>query len=96
MTGGFAGGELGVQQFVEKGDIKFSDSGVGCPPPFPRPPRPPGASLPPVIMHETASRVLCMCMGHAASPRAVVAADSPMCGALGWEHSIISEMCCVS
>lgn len=27
ITGGFAGGERGVQQFVEEGDIKFRDEG---------------------------------------------------------------------
>ena len=27
ITGGFAGGEMGVQQFVETGDITFSDPG---------------------------------------------------------------------
>ena len=28
ITGGFAGGEKGVKQFVESGDIKFADKGI--------------------------------------------------------------------
>ena len=28
LTGGFAGGERGLQQFVEEGDIRFADPGV--------------------------------------------------------------------
>ena len=30
VTGGFAGGEKGVKQFVESGDIKFDEKGTSC------------------------------------------------------------------
>ena len=29
VTGGFAGGERGVQQFVEKGDVELAPEGKG-------------------------------------------------------------------
>lgn len=30
VTGGFAGGERGVQQFVEKGDVELAPEGKGA------------------------------------------------------------------
>lgn len=32
ITGGFAGGEKGVQQFVEKGEVKLAEKGTSLHP----------------------------------------------------------------